>query len=260
MVPPELTDALAAAADTAAVVFATDFDGVLSPLQDDPLACRPVEGAMDALRAAAAAPGTTVALVSGRDAATLAAISGVGPDDPIILIAGHGSQSSRPDLVLPATLDDAREELLAQLSAGLERIVAAHPGARMETKPTAVVLHTRGIDPRVAVDATRAATALAAAHEGTHELRGKDVVEIGVVELSKGTALTQLRRAVAADVAVYFGDDVTDERAFAALDPDDGDVTVKVGPGETVATHRLDGVPDVLEAIQLFAARRTGGH
>lgn len=256
MLSPDLRQALAAAARAPRVVFASDFDGVLAPLQDDPAASRPVPGSIDALRAAAAVPGTTVALVSGRDADTLATISGVGPDDPIVLVASHGAQSSRPDLVIPADLDDGRRTLLRDLQEGLAGIVAAHPQARAERKPTAVVLHTRGIDPAVAAEATRAALDLAERHAGSHVLRGKDVVEIGVVELSKGAALTQLARSVEAQATVYFGDDVTDERAFAVLDPGSGDVTVKVGDGDTLAAHRLDGVPDVLDALRYFAEAR----
>lgn len=254
--PADLRQALAAAARAPRVVVASDFDGVLSPLQDDPAASRPVPGAIEALRAAAALPGTTVALVSGRDAATLATISGVDPGEAIVLVASHGSQSSRPDLVMPADLDAAQEGLLRDLGAGLADVVAAHPAARVEHKPSAVVLHTRGIDPADAADATEAALDLAEAHPGTHVLRGKDVVELGVVELSKGAALTQLARSVEARATVYFGDDVTDERAFEVLDPGRGDVTVKVGEGDTLAAHRLDGIPEVVEALRYVAAER----
>ena len=100
MLPRDLSAALTTAARRDIVLLASDFDGVLSPLQDDPLACRPVAGSIEALRSVADEPGTTAALVSGRDRQTLSAISGVGElaDDPIILIASHGSESSRPDL------------------------------------------------------------------------------------------------------------------------------------------------------------------
>ena len=41
-------------------------------------------------------------------------------------------------------------------------------------------------------------------------------------------------------------------RAFAVLDDDSGDVTVKVGPGDTLARHRVDGPPEVAELLGLF--------
>ena len=43
------------------------------------------------------------------------------------------------------------------------------------------------------------------------------------------------RGCAAPEPTLYLGDDVTDERAFEALDPDAGDVTVKVGDGDTAA-------------------------
>lgn len=258
MLPTGLRDALTAAAARDRVLLASDFDGVLAPLQDDPLASRAVPGSLEALRAAAAVPGTTVSLVSGRDQAVLASLTQVGstPEDPIILIASHGTESSRPELVVPAALDADQRTLRERLGAGLHEIAQTHAGVRVEVKPTAVVLHTRGVDAAVAAAASEAAQALADTHAGTHRLSGKDIVELGVVELSKGSALRQLGQSVGAQATIYFGDDVTDEKAFAVLDSDAGDVTVKVGPGDTVAAHRLDGVPEVLEALEFFAAAR----
>ena len=51
---------------------------------------------------------------------------------------------------------------------------------------------------------------------------------------------------------LYLGDDVTDERAFAALDPASDDLTVKVGDGETVAAQRVPGPEAVVELLELF--------
>jgi hypothetical protein len=45
---------------------------------------------------------------------------------------------------------------------------------------------------------------------------------------------------------------VTDERAFAALDRTSGDLTVKVGDGETVAAQRVPGPEAVVELLELF--------
>ena len=100
----------------------------------------------------------------------------------------------------------------------------------METKPTAVVVHTRLAE---AVDAEPAEQEAIALGErlGSGVLHGKDVVEISVLRASKGEALTALRDELGAPVVLYAGDDVTDEHAFEALRDDD--VTVKVGDGTT---------------------------
>jgi trehalose 6-phosphate phosphatase len=79
---------------------------------------------------------------------------------------------------------------------------------------------------------------------------GKDVLELAVTDADKGSALVRLRRELGARGVLYLGDDVTDEDGFRALGPDD--VTVKVGDGDTAATHRLADlaeVPAVLERL-----------
>ena len=108
----------------------------------------------------------------------------------------------------------------------------------METKPTAVVVHTRLAE---AVDAEPAEQEAITLGErlGSGVLHGKDVVEISVLRASKGEALTALRDELGAPVVLYAGDDVTDEHAFEALRDDD--VTVKVGHGTTSARYRVDG-------------------
>ena len=52
---------------------------------------------------------------------------------------------------------------------------------------------------------------------------------------------------------LYAGDDVTDERAFAILDDDAGDVTIKVGEGPTIARHRLAD-PEAIAAMLTILA------
>jgi trehalose 6-phosphate phosphatase len=76
------------------------------------------------------------------------------------------------------------------------------------------------------------------------------------METDKGFALRALAAARAVDATAYFGDDVTDERAFAALDGRSGDVTVKVGEGNTLAAHRLEAVDDVVEALEFMVSTR----
>ena len=98
---PFESDALAA---LDRVLVATDFDGVLAPLVDDPADSRPIDGSVALLERLARA-GTPAALVSGRDLASLRAVAGVEPASPVILIGSHGAESS-VELDLGATLDD----------------------------------------------------------------------------------------------------------------------------------------------------------
>ena len=254
--PDSLRAALEAFVQRPRVLVAADFDGVLAPLVDDPLQARALPGGLEALRAAAAQDGVTAALVSGRDLATLAALTGIGPDDGVALIGSHGAQTSPAPAHTSALLDDAATARLAALRAELEGIESRYPAVRLEHKPSAVVLHTRGVSPSVAAAATTAAHEVGARHTGVFVLHGKDVVELTVLEANKGIALVNLARQSGSDATIYLGDDVTDERAFAALDPASGDVTVKVGEGETVAGQRVPGPEAVVELLELFVDQR----
>ena len=252
--PDSLRAALRAFVQRPRVLVAADFDGVLAPLVDDPLQARALPGGIEALRAAAGQGGVTAALVSGRDLATLAALTGIGPDDGVALIGSHGAQTSPAHT--SALLDDAATARLAALRAELEGVESRYPAVRLEHKPYAVVLHTRGVSPSVAAAATTAAHEVGARHTGVFVLHGKDVVELTVLEANKGIALVNLARQSGSDATIYLGDDVTDERAFAALDPASGDVTVKVGDGETVAGQRVPGPEAVVELLELFVDQR----
>lgn len=229
------------------IVVGLDFDGVLAPLVDDPEASAPVDGAVAAVQALAALPRTTVAMVSGRDLATLGRLSGVGP--AVLLVGSHGAErSDRPGAAL---LDAAAADRYAALRDDLEAALSDHPQARLEVKPTALVLHTRGVPAAEAAAAHAALTALLRRHPQVHSTPGKDVLEMAVVEAGKGPALLALVEETEADGVLYVGDDVTDERAFAVLHDELGDraLTVRVGEGQTRARHR---VPDEHAVVRLL--------
>lgn len=256
----QLQSAIDELASRATIVVATDFDGVLSPLVEDPMAARPLPGTVEALRALARMPRTTVAAVSGRDLESLGALTGLVdlPDDErVVLVGSHGAQTSRPEAGVHA-LSDAQTMALRALDAALTAIVEAHPGTRIERKPAAVVLHTRGVEQSVADSATADTVAMASQHSKAHVMPGKCVVELSVVDSDKGSALVDLAAWCGADAVYYAGDDVTDERAFARLG--DADLTLKVGEGDTVARHRVASpqeAAEVLEALVEARARHT---
>jgi len=249
------------------VLVASDFDGVLAPLLDDPSASAPTAAAAAALERLAALPEADVrlALVSGRDLATLAQLSGApvgtslvgshGAEQGHVVAAsadaetsgaeGTSSVEQHPFALTPderATLDGVR--------AGLEAVAAEAEGAWVEDKPSAAVLHTRRAEPGAAERAGDAARAVGTRY-GAHTMTGKDVVEIAVLDTSKGLALTRLRDELGAAAVLYMGDDVTDERAFEVLAPTD--VTVKVGAGETAARFRVASVDEAAQVLATVA-------
>ena len=258
---PGLRSALSGFAALPRVLVAVDFDGTLAPLVADPLQARAVAGGLEALREAATLVGVAAAVVSGRDLATLELLTGIGPHERIHLIGSHGAETSNAAASQSASpgdalLDDAASTLLNTVRGELEAIRSAHPAARLEHKPAAVVLHTRGMEPFAAEAATRAARDAGARHSGVHTLPGKDVVELSVSPADKGTAVANLAVLSRSDATLFVGDDETDEHAFAALDHRSGDLTIKVGTGESQALHRIPDPEAVVEVLTWFVHER----
>ena len=246
-----LTSALAELAAEPRILVASDFDGVLAPLVLDPLSSRALPGTIEALEALAAMPGTHAAVVSGRDLETLTALTGLA-GSAVTRIGSHGAQTSA---ATAAPLDSDQRAALEAVTTDLEALLAEHPGAPLEHKPAAVVLHTRRMADRAAAEAAEAAALeVTTRHTGLHVLHGKHVVEVSVVRADKGSALLALRDAVGATSVAYFGDDVTDEHVFERLGEDD--VAVKVGDGETAARYRVETPDDVAAALSLLVERR----
>ncbi len=145
-------------------------------------------------------------------------------------------------------------ELLARITDELRTIADGRAGVTVETKPASVALHVRNAD---AADGDAALDAARAASDawGAHTTEGKAVIEFAVISTDKGEAVDILRDRTSATATVFLGDDVTDEKAFRRMR--DGDLGVKVGPGDTAARHRVDTPDDVAEAlVYLLNARR----
>lgn len=229
------------------LLLASDYDGVLARLRDDPAAAVPEPGLGELLARLAAVDGVTVALVSGRGVADLQATSGL--TGPFRWVGSHGAEFDGP---LTGDLAVRRD----QLAAALAPLVEAVPGARLEHKPAGAAVHVRTVADRAAADQLLADVAAGPGADPALTAKpGKDVLELAVTDADKGSALLRLREELGAQGALYLGDDVTDEDGFRALAPDG--VTIKVGAGDTAAAHRvpdLDGVRAVLE--QLAAALR----
>ena len=246
----DLRAAVQALARAPRLLVALDFDGVLAPIVSVPSDARPLPESAAALEELAALPGTTVALLSGRGRADLAAVSGFG--SPVRLIGSHGSEFDDG----AALLDDEQRARLDHLAAELRGLVDGEPGVTLETKPAGVAVHVRNAPPEVGtrvLDAVRAGPATWAGIEATP---GKAVLDLSVARMDKGAALDLLREHEAADAVLFAGDDVTDETAFARLQS--GDVGVKVGPGDTAAQHRVDSPSDITTLLQQLVEARRG--
>jgi trehalose 6-phosphate phosphatase len=212
--------------------FFFDFDGTLAEIAAHPEAVEVVHSVPAALQALRVRASGAVAVISGRPVAEI--------DQhlrPLELPAAgvHGAERRRADgswerVALPDT---------AAALAWLEPAVAPHPALRLERKPGALALHYRGAD---ALEADCLAMMEHARRlvPDTVLMHGKKVIELKPAGADKGRAVDAFMAEppFAGRRPWFFGDDVTDEAAFAAVQARGG-VTVKIGEGETTAAWRL---------------------
>lgn len=245
--PDSLEAALRRFAETRPRLIVLDFDGTLAPLVDDPATSRMSSLARTALRSLVATPDVTVALLSGRAMADLRTVAQ--PPPGTVLVASHGAEVEGGD----DAVEGPTIELLNRVHDELEQLAAEHPGTRVEIKPTGVVLHTRQARGGTAARATSSVLTGPGSLEGVTVTRGKDVVELSVVDADKGSAIELLREQTGSAAVLFAGDDVTDENGFAKLWPANGDVGIKVGEGETAAEFRVGSCEEMASLLDDLA-------
>ncbi len=218
--------------DRASALF-FDFDGTLVDLAEQPDAVTVAPGLPELLARLAGLLGGAVAVVSGRPLADidrrlqLARLPAAGV---------HGAERRGADGLVRRIAVGSLDEPAALI----EELVRRRPGLRAEHKPGAIALHYRQA-PELEDECLSAMTEAARRSDGMTLVRGKKVVELKPRRASKGLAVRSFldERPFRHRRPWFFGDDVTDETAFELVQSLGG-VAVKIGEGETLATHRLD--------------------
>jgi len=235
------------------LLVALDFDGTMSPLVPRAEDARPLPASAAALAALASLESTTTALVSGRALSSLRGVAA--PPARTLLVGSHGAETWWGPHSPALTLTEPQAHALRRAVEAVEAAAQLHPGLRVEHKPAGVVLHYRQAAPGPAATAVAQLHSALAEDPGVYLSVGKMVLEASVIKANKGESLTLLREFTEATAVFFAGDDVTDEHAFAVLEP--GDLGLKVGDGPTAAAFRIESphaLPAVLEL--LLAARK----
>jgi len=247
----DLDRAIDAVAKTPVLLVATDYDGTLAPIVENPADARPVRESLVALRGLASLAGTYVAVISGRALSDLAAMSTL--DGQVMLVGSHGSEFDQ-DFAQTLTVEQA--SLRQRVIDEMRRIAEGHDGFRIEAKPASVAFHYRSVAEAVADRAVQELMDGAASWNDVRVKSGKKVLELAVVDTSKGDAVDALRHRVGASAVIYLGDDITDEDAFQRMQGPD--VAIKVGGGETAANYRIADSTEVARRLAQLAGARQG--
>lgn len=265
-IPARLWQAVAGASHR---LLMLDYDGTLAPFSADRDQAVPPARTRELLERLAAGTGTELAIVSGRPMRQLEGLVGA---LPVTLVGEHGWDLRDPRGGLfehPLSADQAA--LLDRAEADAR---AGGLGERLERKRASIVLHTRGAAPDEARAAVEAASRLwrpfveAPAGHPPEAGRGPGGARLDAIarglELrlrghDKGTAVGDLlARSPAGTLAVYVGDEITDEDAFRAVRERGFGVKVREPERPTLATGRLAD-PDAVTAFLEEWVRVTGG-
>ncbi|GAT72908.1 trehalose-phosphatase [Microbacterium hydrocarbonoxydans] len=248
--------ALSAIAATPRLVVALDFDGTASPFVTDPMSARALPEVVVQVERLTALPDTVVAYVSGRSMDDLRVITEHTDDSPIVLAGSHGAQywypgSGDADARGEAAEDAEREALWV----AARPIIDRYEGVELEQKTFGMGVHTRAASPEIEEQVFAAIDALVAEQLPHWRRRaGNRVLEFSSRAEGKDAAMQALRERFDATGILFAGDDVTDEDAMRVLS--DGDLGVRVGPGETAATLRVDSPQQIAALLEQLADER----
>jgi trehalose 6-phosphate phosphatase len=238
-------DGLLARFAASRVLLAFDFDGTLAPIRADRdgARMRPRTGAL--LRQVCSM--YPCAVISGRDETDLAArVEGAGLRHVIgnhgLVSEAHGSSDGmQVGMVLPLLVNALRDV----------------SGVEVEAKRASLAIHYRNV--RNGKHARRAISAAIASLPFTMRvLPGKRVVNLLPLHgQNKGRALRHLRERERLDVAVYVGDDGTDEDVFT-LDEPDHLLSIRIGVSKaSAARYHLKRQRDIDGLLARLAALRS---
>lgn len=227
----------ALAANPAGSGLVLDFDGVLSPIVEDPTTSAMPDRVTAVLARLAKRLGL-VAVMSGRPVDFLedrVRVAGVK------LLGSYGIEQIRDGL---RQMDpDAKEWLgkVRKASQALDERLSASPGIRVEKKSVSVAVHWRQApDLEAAAHQVRRVAAQIAAETGLRLEPGKLVEELRPpIDVDKGSAIVALLAAEKPTTIAYAGDDLGDIPALRAVR--------EAGGYALVVDHGPETDPRVLE-------------
>jgi trehalose 6-phosphate synthase/phosphatase len=225
-------------------VLFLDYDGVLTPFNDNPSRAKPGKELKNLLKKLTAR--TKVVIVSGRSHEDLQNWLG---DLPVALVAEHGAYI-REAGKKRWTRADNDLSWKNRMQVILEKYAANTPGAFVEEKEFSLVWHYRRAKTYYAQKHLVILKKLLAPLAKKYDLsvqQGNMILEVRPQNIHKGSAAAH-QLGEHTEFILAIGDDFTDEDMFASMPP--RAYTVKVGRGRTAARYRAKNVGEVLELLK----------
>ena len=235
------------------VLLLTDFDGTLSPIVGRPEEAVLPDSTRRAIEALAAHQRVSVAVVSGRALSDIKNKVGI---QNITYAGNHGIEIEGPWLKFVHPAAEATRPMMRRLHSTLSKALACFEGALVEDKGFTLSVHYRLVREDRVGELRRVCeeTVFGLRSEGQiRTTEGKKVCEIRPgVPWDKEDALALLmsgwtsRAGQSANLALFLGDDLTDEGAFKVVDRDGG-ISIFVGESgcSTVAQYFLRSPAEV---------------
>jgi trehalose 6-phosphate phosphatase len=201
-------------------LIATDFDGTLAPIVEDPTRAYADPNAVAALGRLGQHVGRVV-VITGREARAAVHLGGfreVAGLGSMIVLGQYGVErwnAVDDEYILPSEPPQMRA-VAEELPEVLDTVELA--GARVEHKGRAIAVHTRRLpDPQGAFAKLEDPLRKLAARHGLVVEPGKKVWEIRAPGMDKGVALCSIVDETRARQVIFAGDDLGDLPAFRAV-------------------------------------------
>jgi len=238
-----------------------DCDGTLAPVADTPGQAVIPQKTKEALASLSRLDRLRLAIISGRSLADIKTVVGL---DGITYIGNHGLEIDGPDAVCRWKMPSGYKDDLSEIKARLTGEFTAMPGVFVEDKGLSLCLHYR------------------MASAGEEEIKSifRGITDLykpaGKIAIMYGKKVAEVRPAMGWDkgkivkwllarehlllrdediIAVYAGDDRTDEDAFKALGESEISVVVGNAPGSS-AKYYVDNTDEVYRFLTMILEAR----
>lgn len=230
-----------------------DHDGTLAPIVSDPAEAYMPEKTRQAVQQLARR--CPVSVISGRDRKDVMQRVNI---EGLLYAGDHGldSEGRGQRITLPEA--EAALERVNSAEKQLRKDLQTIAGVIIERKRFSVAAHYRQVKSERAVQEVAQTVEKVQQATGLRKRSGKKVWELEpAVDWNKGRALTWLMEVMGLDrekyFAVYIGDDVTDEDAFAALQGHGAGVRVGDSVSDSLADYYLPDTDSVAPFLDWLA-------